>query len=61
MGSRTKQDLVKVTPDYIYNFHRRNQREYTAEVLRNSDKLILYPVIHNSRIVSAVTQNKTKY
>lgn len=61
MGSSSKNDLVKVAPDYIYNFHRRNQRHYTSEVLKNTDKLILYPIIQNSRIVSSITQNKKIY
>jgi len=50
MGNSSKVELRKITPDYIYKFNRRNFRWYCSEVMKNSDKLTLYPVIENSRI-----------
>lgn len=60
MGSSSQGDLKKVTPDYIYKFNRRNYQWYTKEVIPNSDILIKYPAIENSKIVSSFTQLKQK-
>lgn len=60
MGSASKQDLVKVAPDYTYTFNENNYLDQKKEMYKHNDYLIMYPAIENRRIVNPNTQKKIK-